>query len=137
MTVEKLEFLRDELARLRSAADYLGYSLERCRELIERDSWTPDELERLESLSSRFAREADLATQRIMRLVDDLELVTRGSLLDRIHRAEQRGWCQAAELIRIRELRNPIAHEYADERMAEIYAAVAQLAPEPLIGFQH
>ncbi|WP_145998627.1 hypothetical protein [Methyloterricola oryzae] len=72
-----------------------------------------------------------------MRLLDDLELVTRGSLLDRIHRAKQRGWCQAAELIRIRELRNPIAHEYADERMAEIYAAVAQLAPEPLIGFQH
>jgi hypothetical protein len=89
----------------------------------------PEQLERLESLSSRFARLADLLIQRIFRLVDAIELTGGGSVLDRIYRAEKRGWTNAAELIRIRELRNLIAHEYATEKMPEIYAAVATLAP--------
>jgi hypothetical protein len=89
-----------------------------------------DELERLESMASRFARLSDLLTQRIMRLVDDLELTPEGSLLDRFQRAEKRGWVQStADLVRIRELRNLVAHEYAADRMAEIYAGIARLAP--------
>ena len=32
-------------------------------------------------------------------------------------------------MIKIRELRNLIAHEYANEKMVEIYAAVAALSP--------
>ena len=71
--------------------------------------------------------------QRVMRLVDDLELTATGTLLDRIHRAEKRGWIDdAIKLVQIRELRNLIAHEYAADKMAEIYAAVAALAPELL-----
>jgi uncharacterized protein YutE (UPF0331/DUF86 family) len=31
--------------------------------------------------------------------------------------------------VRIRELRNLIAHEYAAERMAEIYSGIASMAP--------
>ena len=68
-----------------------------------------------------------------MRLIDDLELTASGTLLDRIHRAEKRGWVDdSITLVRIRELRNLIAHEYAADKMAEIYAAVAALAPELL-----
>jgi hypothetical protein len=32
-------------------------------------------------------------------------------------------------MIKIRELRNLIAHEYATEKMPEIYAAVATMSP--------
>ncbi|WP_052315069.1 hypothetical protein [Thiocystis violascens] len=50
-----------------------------------------------------------------------------------LRRAEKRHWVDdAATLIRIRELRNLIAHEYAADRLAEIYAAVAALTPELL-----
>ena len=81
-------------------------------------------------MASRFARLSDLLTQRVMRLADDIELESAGSLLDRIHRAEKRGWVEAdGQLVRIRELRNLIAHEYADEKLADIYRAVFQLAP--------
>jgi uncharacterized protein with HEPN domain len=54
-------------------------------------------------------------------------------LLDRIYRAEKRGWLDAAQMIEIRELRNLIAHEYANDKMPEIFSAVAALTP-PLLA---
>lgn len=133
MNPDKLLLMREELADLARAAGYLETSLARCEGLIGREAWSAEELERLESLSSRFARAADLLTQRVMRLVDDLELTPAGTLLDRINRAEKRGWVDhAADLRRIRELRNTIAHEYADEKLARIYAEVFRLSPQLL-----
>ena len=129
MTREKIELLQEELLGLELAAGHLGYSLERCQDLIGREALPPEQLERLESLTSRFARLADLLIQRIFRLIDEIELTGGGSILDRIYRAEKRGWSSAAELIKIRELRNLIAHEYATEKMQEVYAAVAALTP--------
>lgn len=129
MTRVKLELLQEELAGLQLAAGHLQYSMERCRNLVGQEALPPEQLERLESLTSRFARLADLLVQRVFRLVDEIELVGGGSILDRIYRAEKRGWANAAELINIRELRNLIAHEYATEKMAEIYSAVALLSP--------
>ncbi len=70
---------------------------------------------------------------RVMRLIDDLELTATGALLNRIHRAEKREWVDdAIKLVQIRELRNLIAHKYAADKMSEIYAVVAALAPELL-----
>lgn len=133
MKIDKLALLQEELPNLEKAAEYLAYSLGRCRELIERSNWSHEEQERLESLTSRFSRLSDLLTQRIMRLIDELELTPEGSLLDRFHRAEKRGWVQNTnELVRIRELRNLIAHEYAADQMVELYRATALLAPKLL-----
>jgi hypothetical protein len=129
MTREKIELLQEELLGLQLAAGHLGYSIERCHNLINQKVLPPEQLERLESLTSRFARLADLLIQRMFRLIDEIELTGGGSILDRIYRAEKRGWTNAAELIKIRELRNLIAHEYATEKMLEIYAAVAGLSP--------
>lgn len=131
MNADKVLLLRDELRGLEKAADHLRFSIDRTEGLLARRDWQPEELERLESLASRFARLSDLLMQRVMRLIDDLELVDSGTLLDRIDRAEKRGWVDdAGRLVRIRELRNLIAHEYAADKMAEIYSAVAALAPE-------
>jgi uncharacterized protein YutE (UPF0331/DUF86 family) len=52
-------------------------------------------------------------------------------VLDRIHRAEKRGWVDdARSLIRIRELRNLIAHEYAADKMMEIYEEIVVVSPD-------
>jgi hypothetical protein len=88
-----------------------------------------EELERFESLTSRFTRLSDLLIQRIFRLIDKIELTGVGTILDRIYRAEKRGWADVSEMIKIRELRNLIAHEYANEKMPEIYTAVVTLSP--------
>jgi hypothetical protein len=127
-----IEFLKEELVGLALAAKHLEYSLERCAELIGQSDLPPEKLERLESLTSRFARLADLLIQRIFRLVDEIELVSAGTVRDRIERAEMRGWANASQLVKIRELRNMIAHEYAAEKMVEIYSVVYALANELL-----
>lgn len=129
MTPEKIELLQEEMVGLQLAAGHLGYSMERCLNLIGNEELPPEQLERLESLTSRFARLADLLIQRIFRLIDEIELTGGGTTLDRIYRAEKRGWANAAELIKIRELRNLIAHEYATEKMLDIYTAVAAMSP--------
>jgi hypothetical protein len=135
---QRLALLRLECGHLQQACAHLSASQERTRDLTSRlhENLSTDELERLEALASRFARLADLLMQRILRLVDEIELVPGGSLLDRIHRAEKRGWsAQAGDLARIRELRNLIAHEYAAEQLAQVYQAVAALTPS-LIGMR-
>lgn len=129
MTRAKIDLLKEELAGLQLAAGYLQYSMARCQDLIGQDGLPPEQLERLESLTSRFARLADLLIQRIFRLVDEIELTGGGTILDRIYRAEKRGWANAIDLIKIRELRNLIAHEYATEKMLEVYGAVAAMSP--------
>lgn len=132
MSAAKVELLKEEIVGLSLAAKHLEYSLERCAELIGQQDLPPEKLERLESLTSRFARLADLLIQRIFRLVDEIELVGIGSVRDRIERADKRGWADVGQLVKIRELRNMIANEYAAEKMVEIYSVVYQLATELL-----
>jgi hypothetical protein len=125
MTPEKFLLLQAALHGLELPAGHLAYSMERCRDGLGRSSPPPEQLERLESLTSRFARLWDWLVQRIFRLVDEIELADGSSVLDRIYRAEKRGRSDASGYIRARELRNLIAHEYATEKMPGIYAAVA------------
>jgi len=125
---DKLVLLQTEMAELELAAEHLRYSLARCADLPEFNALSLEQLERLESLTSRFARLSDLLIQRIFRLVDSIELNDTGSILDRLYRAEKRGWANADTFIQIRELRNLIAHEYASEAMSEIYLNVKELS---------
>ncbi len=133
MSRDKLNMLKEETDGLVLATTHLQYSIARCADLIGQDHLPPEQLERLESLTSRFARVADLLTQRVFRLFDEIELTGPSTVLDRIYRAEKRGWLDASQMINIRELRNMIAHEYAAEKMTEIYAAVYALAQALLI----
>ena len=60
---------------------------------------------------------------------NDIPWNTLPKAADRLFRAEKRGWASAPNLIKIRELRNLISHEYAADKMQEIFAAVAALTP--------
>ena len=126
---DRTALLAQEAARTQRAADHLQWSAQRCDELGPAP-WHAEQLERLESMASRFARLWDLLTQRMMRLADEIEPESPGSLLDRLHRAEKRGWTSGdGQLVRIRELRNLIAHGYEDEDLAALYTEALQLVP--------
>jgi hypothetical protein len=56
MNEEKFLLLEEALSDLHSAATHLRYSIDRTHNLLKQRDWQPEELERLESLASRFAR---------------------------------------------------------------------------------
>lgn len=88
------------------------------------------EEEALEILTSRFARTADLYTQKLMKLLfrllqePDLTFIDQCQVLEKLGLVDQ-----AQDLYQIRVLRNQIAHEYALDNLALIHAQVIEKTP--------
>jgi len=83
-------------------------------------------------LTSRFVRVSDVILQKLFCGLDALELEDDGTLLDALNRAEKRaekrGLIDTANDFRIiRELRNEIAHEYAQENLRPFFESVLDL----------
>lgn len=94
---------------------------------IQVDSQLSEEaFDRLENLTSRFARLSDVLLQKNFCLIDQAMLENSGSLIDIINRAEKRGLCDAQIMRNIRELRNAIAHEYTEDELLMLFKAVQQ-----------
>lgn len=130
MTEQKITFLKDQMALLEKANSIFEYSYNSCLEIDNKADYNYEELDKLEALTSRFARLSDILIQKIFRLIESLELEERGTVRDRIHKAEKWGLVDKSEdFILIRELRNSIAHEYLPEAVNEIYKNVIGFAP--------
>jgi len=133
MTDDLRLLLQKELKLLEDAAEVLRYSFEKCCQIGEKQDYAPEELESFESLCSRFARLSDIVTQKLFRLLDEIELESPGSVRDRINRAEKRGLVENADtFVAIRMLRNDIAHEYLPEAIRDIFKKVLALTPKLL-----
>ena len=119
-----------ELKLLDEAAKILVYSYKACREIGIKESYALEELDKLEALTSRFARTSDMLIQRIFRLINVLELEIPGSTIDRINRAEKRNLISSGEVFKeIRYLRNEIAHEYLPMAIEQMFKEVLRLTP--------
>ncbi len=130
MTDELKELLKQELELFYRAADILNHSYNDCKKIGIKKSYDNAELDKLEALTSRFARLSDILIQRVLRLIDRIDLEDEGTVRDRINRAEKKGAIQNAEqLIGVRVLRNNIAHEYLPEELMIIYEKVLELTP--------
>jgi len=128
-----LEMLNEERKRLEAALKIFMYSYETCRVIGLKNQYTYEELDKFEALTGRFARLSDLLIQKIWRLIDQIDLEDRGTIRDRIHRAEKKGLIDNAEVfVQIRIVRNDITHEYLSEAFQEIFIKVLELSP-PLI----
>ena len=125
--------LYEELKLMNKAADTLEYSYRTCLAIGRKEEYSYDELDRFESLTSRFARLSDLLIQKIFRLIDKLELETEGTVRDRINSAEKKGLIQSADnFVKIRIIRNQIAHEYILEEIQGLFEKVLKHAPDLL-----
>jgi hypothetical protein len=130
-------WLRQELDYLLMARDALVYSYELCQKIGLKEAYTLDELDRFEALTSRFARLSDLLTQKVLRLIDEVELEAPGTVRDRINRAEKRGAVErAADVVSCRVLRNEIAHEYRSDAVRDIFERVLSLTPKLLVNVE-
>nr|VFJ42604.1 MAG: hypothetical protein BECKDK2373B_GA0170837_100228 [Candidatus Kentron sp. DK] len=122
--------LREEIHILEQAAALLSRSYERCKEIGEKDIRDEEAEERLEALTSRFAKLSDILVQKFLRLLDTLALEPPGTARDRINRAEKNGLIENAEdFVRMRLLRNRITHEYDPEAIADIHKKVMIFTP--------
>jgi hypothetical protein len=130
MMQKELELLQREMTLLLDANKMLDYSYEKCKNIGSKETYTLDELDKFEALTSRFARVSDILIQKIFRLLDILELEQPGSVIDRIHRSEKREVIASADIFKeIRYLRNDIAHEYVPDAVEEIFKKVLELTP--------
>jgi hypothetical protein len=134
--VEQLkQLLRGQLALMQAAAQVLEESRARVADLGDRlgGELSVGERESCEALTSRFARLNDFLVQRVLRTLDQIELLDEGTPLDRLQRAEARGLIDSADRWReLRLLRNAIAHDYLIESADRVLAEALVAAPELL-----
>lgn len=126
-----LNQLEKNLADLAKAVEALEYSERKCRVLAGKADYDLEEQERFEALTARFARAADILTQRALRMVFALLQEEARTRLDAANLAEKIGIVQNADiLLNIRELRNQIAHEYVRDQLNTLFADVLRYVPE-------
>lgn len=126
-----LEHAVEEIAAAEAAAEALHYSYSHRPESREGGEYDQAEWERWDALTVRFARLADIVTQRIFRALDQVEFVGAGnSFVDRLGRAEKRGHIDSVyEWKEIREIRNQIVHEYARAELLALIQDVVRHTP--------
>ncbi len=121
---------KQELGLLNNSAQVLQRSYDICKEIGVKEEYNFDEHDRFEALTARFARTSDILIQKILRLIDIIELENVGSIIDRLLRAEKRELIASAEEFKnIRRLRNNIAHEYTQLDLERMFQQVLELCP--------
>ena len=106
---------------------------ERRRALTSLHSIHDDKLETIEALTSRFARAADILTQRVGKSIVALTREEAPTVIDRVHLLEKIDVIESAEtLITIRDIRNEIEHEYTEEGIQKIFEKCMPLVPRLL-----
>jgi uncharacterized protein YutE (UPF0331/DUF86 family) len=116
MTSNGQELLKMYVEQALKSRAWLERSFEQCQSIRFGQKLSPEEMDELEALTSRFARLADVVIHKVFRAVEIAELEIPGTLLDTVHRMEKRGLIQSTEQIKdIKELRNTIAHEYSED----------------------
>ena len=130
MTEQLYQILQKELKLLDDATDVLRYSFDKCSKIGLKQVYRPEELESFESFTGRFARLSDILIQKILRLIDEIDLETQGTVRDRINRAEKKALIGSSDtFVEIRMVRNDIAHEYLPEAIHETFKKVLELTP--------
>lgn len=116
--------LLESRTELSAAVGHLEFSRESVSGSLDLESsteWSPEVLEKVEALTSRFARVVDLLIHRVFRSIDYYELLEPGSLLDAANRAESRGLVASVDWLReLKDARNRIAHDYTGSHLPEL-----------------
>jgi hypothetical protein len=116
-------YLTESLTELEAALGHLSYSAATCDAISSsQQTLTEDDLIKVEAFTSRFARVIDIMSKRVLRAIDQYEMLDPGTLLDVANRAEKRGLIDSTDWLRdIKDARNQIAHDYSGERLSEIF----------------
>ena len=99
--------------QLQGGLKWLERSHSQCSSIALDGKFSDDDFDKLENLTSRFARVTDLLINKVYRAIDRVELKQPGSLIDTINSAEKKKLIDSVDQARtLKDIRNEIAHEY-------------------------
>jgi hypothetical protein len=129
MSDAALDVLKGNLESLSSSIEWLRRSYDMCKSIGIKDTYTADEFDRFENLTSRYARTTDLLIGKVFRSINRVELMNSGSIIDAANEAEKRGIVDSVSDLRdLKDLRNEIAHEYETEGIRTLFSQVLESA---------
>jgi hypothetical protein len=122
--------LKTNLESLSSSIRWLRRSYDICIGIGKKDNYTEDEFDHFENLTSRYARTIDFLIGKVLRSIDQVELMNSGSIIDAANGAEKRGIVESVSTLRdLKDLRNEIAHEYETEDIKALFSLVLVSVP--------
>ena len=110
-----IEILKENLYAVNLSLNRLMYSFEKCNAISLKDTYSEEEFEAFEAMTSRYARTTDMLINKVLRSLDAVEYIDGGTVIDATYNTEKRGIADAQELRKLKDLRNLIAHEYVTE----------------------
>ena len=123
-----LELFQSEWELLLSAAGTLQLSITKCQSIGIKESYTFEEQESFDSLTSKFNRTSDIFTQKVLRSAWMLLHESFVPFIDMMNKSEKILMIRSADqMIEIRDLRNQIAHEYLPEAIHDLIPEVIEL----------
>jgi len=126
------EYAIEIIEMLTKSAGRLKYSYSKVQQIdLDKEDFTEEELETIESLCSRFARISDILLQKAFRFLDIYEFDGYDfPVPKRITLAERRKLIPSTETFKyIRELRNEVAHNYATDYYIELFKEIFKYTP--------
>jgi len=125
-----IDILRENLNVLNKSAEWVRHSYEQTSTIELKAKYEIEEFDKLENLTSRYARTADMLVNKVLRSIDTVESEDIGTIIDIMNRAEKRGIVSSAEIIHtIKDLRNNIVHEYKITEITRFFADVQKYTP--------
>ncbi len=120
--------LRSEWSLLQTSLNTLHMSVHKCGIIGSKESYTFEEMESFDSLTSKFNRTSDIFTQKVLRSVWMLLHEAFEPYIDMMNKAEKMFLIFSSDqMIEVRDLRNQIAHEYSPEAIRDLVPEVIEL----------
>lgn len=115
---------------LSKSVETLGLSVEKCSQIKAKPVFSFEEMESIDSLTSKFSRTTDIFTQKVLRGVWALLHEPYASFIDFLNKSEKLNIIHSAdELLNIRDLRNQIALEYLPDALGGLMMDVIEMYP--------
>jgi hypothetical protein len=126
-----IDLLHSEWELLESSIETLQLSVLKCQSIGIKESYTFEELESFDSLTSKFNRSSDIFTQKVLRTVWMLLHEPFVPFIDMMNKCEKMLILRSSDqMIEICDLRNQIAHEYIPEAIRDLVPEVIELTSQ-------
>jgi len=126
-----IDLVQSEWELLQASVDTLQLSIRKCQLIGRKESYTFEELESFDSLTSKFNRTSDIFVQKVLRSVWMLLHESFIPFIDMMNKSEKMLMLLSADkMIEIRDLRNQIAHEYIPEAIRDLIPEVIELTSQ-------